>query len=246
MLDTGVTTTTDEQVMEMARVGVIYGHKKAKTHPRMRPFIGGNRNDNELLDPEATLGGLARAIAFIKEKVANNGSMLLVGTQAAAREAVMGLAEEFKFPYVTTRWLGGTLTNFKVITDRLAYYQNLKVKRESGDLAKYTKKEQLGFSKEIAKLSKMFDGLSAFKKLPDVIFVVDSNIHSTVVHEARLLRIPLVAVIDTDDDPALIDYPIFGNDHSRSSIAWIVDRIKVDLKEARTAEAQNVQPPAIN
>ncbi|MDI6734164.1 MAG: 30S ribosomal protein S2 [Patescibacteria group bacterium] len=222
---------TNEMITEMARAGVFFGHKKSKTHPRMKPFIGGIRNEIELIDPQTTFDSLNNAISFLKEKIKAGGLMLVVGTQAAAKEAVEELALEFKFPYVVSRWLGGTMTNFKVITDRLKYYEDLKLKKEKGELAKYTKKEQLEFSKEISRLSEFFEGLINLKKVPDILFVVDIQTHETGVREAKKLNIPAVAVLDTDDNPDLVKYPIFANDHAKSSIEWIVKRIKDELRK---------------
>jgi len=222
---------TDELIKEMANLGVIFGHKKSKTHPRMRPYIGLSRNEIEILDPQATLTSLAKAIEFMKEKIKSGGLIISVGTLPAMREAIKEFSVKFNLPYVTTRWLGGTLTNFKVIGQRLAYYQDLKAKKESGELGKYTKKEQLKFNEQIKKLSQVFDGLINLKRLPDAVFVVDIDEHDTAVREARRLNIPVIAVIDSDDDPELVDYPVFASDHTKSSIEWIMAKIKEGIEE---------------
>jgi small subunit ribosomal protein S2 len=223
-------TVTNELIAEMAKTGILLGHKKSKTHPRMRPHISSNRNDIELLDPEAVMDSLGKAIEIMKAKLLAGGIFLLVGTSAAAKATIEGFAHGLKMPYVTNRWLGGTMTNFKMISSRLKYYEDLKIKREKGDLAKYTKKEQLQFQKEISKMAKHFDGLTPMIKLPDMVFIVDIKTHDTAVREARTLNIPIVAIIDTNDDPDLVDYPIFANDHNRSSIEWIVERIKEGIR----------------
>lgn len=225
----------DETVLEMAKVGVIYGHKKSKTHPRMKPFIAGNRQEIELLDPEATLEGLEKAIEFLKEKIKSGGLVLCVGTSAPAKSTVEAFAKKFDFPYVVNRWLGGTLTNSKIITERLRYYENLKVREEKGELQKYTKKEQRQFNELIAKLAKNFVGLAKYSKLPDSLFVVDVKANITAVREARKMKIPIVGIIDTDDDPDLIEYPIFANDHNKGSIEWIVEKISEALRAVKAA-----------
>ncbi|MDI6820624.1 MAG: 30S ribosomal protein S2 [Patescibacteria group bacterium] len=222
---------TNEIVTEMAQSGVIFGHKKSRTHPRMKPFIGGIRNEIELIDPQATFDSLNKAIGFLKEKVKAGGLVLAVGTQAAAKDGVKEFASEFKFPYVIKRWLGGTMTNFKVITDRLKYYEDLRSKKERGELVKYTKKEQLEFSKEISKLSESFDGLANLKKIPDALFVVDIQVHETAVREAKKINIPVVAILDTDDNPDLVKYPIFANDHTKMSIEWVMKKVKSELRK---------------
>lgn len=221
---------TNDLVTEMVKTGLIFGHKKSKTHPRMKPFISGNRNEVELIDPQATLDSLEAATNVIKEKLKAGGLVLLVGTSAAARGAIEEMARELKQPYVTNRWLGGTLTNFKVINARLKYYEESKSKKERGEFAKYTKKEQLELTKEIGKLSKGFGGLAAMIKVPDLIFIVDVKVHGTAVREARTLKIPIVAIVDTDDDPELVNYPIFANDHNKSSVEWIIGKIKEGVK----------------
>ena len=225
------TVLNEETISEMAKAGVVYGHKKSRTHPKMRPYIAGTRNEIEFIDPEATLNALQKATEFLKEKIKAGGLVLLVGTISAAKNAIEEFAHELKFPYVTTRWLGGTLTNFKVLNDRKTYYETLKTRREKGELVKYTKKEQLEFSKEIAKLSKNFDGLANLSRVPDALLVVDIDEHGTAIREARKMRIPIVALVDTDDDVSLVDYPIFANDHAKSSIEWVVGKIKEGIKD---------------
>jgi small subunit ribosomal protein S2 len=221
----------DQKVIEeMVKAGVVYGHKKSKTHPLMRPFIADRRNELELIDPAATLAAIDKAVAFMREKVKSGGLILLVGTLPAARSAIKSFAEEFHFPYVINRWLGGTLTNFDVINKRRLYYENLKSQEEKGELAKYTKKEQLMFGREIKKLAENFEGLKNFTRLPDILFVVDAKEGATAVREANKLKIPIVAIVDTDDDVSQVQYPIFANDHAKSSIEWVINRIKENLK----------------
>lgn len=223
--------TLDETVLsEMAEFGVIYGHKKSKTHPFMKPFIIDNRNEIELLNPEEVISSLGKAVEFLTSKMKQGMLLLLVGTSPSAKGEVEKFASEFEFPYVINRWLGGTLTNFKVINKRNSYYQDLKEKRDKGELAKYTKKEQLRFSREVEKLKRNFEGLIRLNRLPDVLFIVDIQKHDIAVKEARHLNIPIVAIIDTDDDPRLVQYPIFASDHSKKGIEWIIENIKKNLR----------------
>ncbi len=219
-----------DKIVEMAQFGIFYGHKKTKTHPQMKKFIGGRRNEIELLDPEATVQSFNKTAEFLKEKLQSGGLVLFVGTQAPAKESIKTIAEELSMPYVDFRWLGGTLTNFAVIRKRMDYYENLKSKMESGELAKYTKKEQLQFSKEIGKLSRNFEGLKKLTRLPDAIFLVDSVLHNTAVAEANKLHIPVVAIMDTDDDPDLVKHPIFANDHAKASVEWILSALRSEVK----------------
>ena len=224
-------TINNDLITEMAKAGIFYGHKKTKTHPRMKPFIGGQRNEIELLDPEVVLSTLDKAGQFLREKLAPGGLVLFVGTKAASKESIKALADEFKMPYVIFRWLGGTLTNFKVIGQRSAYYQDLKGKIERGELTKYTKKEQLDFVKEAAKITRSIDGLALKNRLPDAVLVVDPAENNTAIAEAKKLGIPIVVVMDTNDDPAGMDYPIFANDHTKSSIEWIFGKIREAIRQ---------------
>lgn len=220
---------TSELVAELVTAGVLTGHKRSKTHPRMRQHIALNRNEIELLDPESTITSLDAAVKFIAEKLGTDGLLMVVGTTAPAREAVKAFARDLKYPYVVTRWLGGTLTNFKVISERIRYYVDLRDKKEKGELSKYTKKEQLKFSEEIGKMSVTFDGLLKLTRTPNVLLVIDPKEHMTAIKEAVRLNIPVVAIMDTNDDPKLVTKPIFANDHARDSISWIITKIQEGL-----------------
>ena len=233
------TVINEDTLKELTELGVIYGHKKSKTHPLMKPIVIDNRNEIELLDPEAIISSLNEAINFLKEKMKGGALMLFVGAIPAAKTSIQALAEEFGFPYIIKRWLGGTVTNFKVIHKRISYYSDLKSKQEKGELSKYTKKEQLSFDKEIEKMKGKFEGLLKLVKTPDVLFVVDIKEHDTAVREANQQGIPVVAIVDNDDDPTMIQYPIYGSDHSKKSIDWIISKIREGLHEAK------VENPAV-
>ena len=220
----------NDLLQEMAKAGIFYGHKKTKTHPRMKPYIGGRRNEIELLDPETVLDSLDKAGKFLKEKLMPGGLVFLVGTKPAAKDSVKALADELKMPYVIFRWLGGTLTNFKAINQRSTYYQDMKGKLERVELSKYTKKEQLDFAKENQKMSRSFEGLALLNRLPDALLVVDPGENKTAVAEARKMKIPVIVIMDTNDDPVLMEYPIFANDHTKSSIDWIFGKIREAIK----------------
>lgn len=223
-------TVLDESILtEIAEKGVIFGHKKSKTHPLMKSLIIDTRNEIDLLSPEAVIESLNKAIEFLKEKSKGGMLALLVGTSPPAKEAVKNFARHFDFPYVVSRWLGGTLTNFAVIQKRNLYYQDLILKQEKGELAKYTKKEQLDFSREIEKLRENFEGLVRLIRVPDVLIVVDIKEQETAVREAKHVGIPVVAIIDSDDNPTLVQYPIFGSDHGKLSIEWLLGKIQASL-----------------
>jgi small subunit ribosomal protein S2 len=231
------TVINEDTLRELAELGVIYGHKKSKTHPLMKRIVIDNRNEIELLNPEAIVVSLNKSVDFLKEKVKEGALILFVGTTPVAKDAVRALAEEFDSPYVVSRWLGGTITNFKVIHKRISYYDDLKKKKEKGELAKYTKKEQLDFSKEINKMSEKFEGLLKLTRVPDVLFVVDAKEHDTAIKEANQQGIPVVAVVDNDDDPSVVQRPIYASDHTKKSVEWIVAKVRENLHEAKSSAA---------
>ncbi len=216
---------SEKLALEMAKNGVLHSHKKSKTHPKMKPFIGAIRNEIEILKPEIVLATVTRAADFIKSIIVKKGLILIVGTQPSAHAAVRKLSDTFNFPYVTTRWLGGTITNFSVMKQRLAHYQNLKTKKEKGELSKYTKKEQSIFGKELNKMKIKFDGLVRLDRVPDAVLVIDPKQHDTAVKEGIKAKIPVLAVLDTNDNPEKINFPIMANDHSKSSVDWLVEKI---------------------
>jgi len=221
-METDFDTTQNVNFKEMLKAGVIYGHKKSRTHPKMKPFIFSTRNSIELIDLKAVISALDKAKDFLKEKTSQGATVLMVATQPAAQKLIEDFAKKYNFPYMAERWLGGILTNFKVLNQRVAYYLNLKAKKEQGGLDKYTKKERVEIDKELNKMEKAFSGLIYLNKLPDILFIIDTEEHRTAVNEAKLLNIPIVAILSTDCDPTKIDYPIPANDHSKISIEFIL------------------------
>ncbi len=234
----------DERFKELIEAGVFYGRKKTKTNPRMRPFILATRNNIEIINLQKTLEGLEKALVFLKEKFRNKETILLVGTQPQASDDTAKLAEEFNLPLVNTRWPGGLLTNFKIISKRVDYYKKLKSELQSGALEKYTKKERLGFEREIRRLKELFAGLENLVSLPGAVVVIDSNVHSTAIREARRLKIPIVAYVNTDVDPESVDYPVIGNTKARKSIDWFLSKVAEALKEAAVAPVPVVEAEA--
>lgn len=216
---------------EMVKAGILYGRKKSKTHPHMKPFIYATRNGIEILDLPKTMEALEKAGEFAKETAKKDGLVLFVGTKPAGQDLIQEVAKKLGMPFVAKRWLGGTLTNFKTISKRIQYYMNLKADKASGKLEKYTKKEQVGFHKEIERLNGFFEGLEKLNRLPDALVVINVNDHITAVREARRLKIPVVAVLSTDTDPELVNYAIPANDNSKSSIAWILSKLQVKVEE---------------
>jgi len=231
-------SSVDQALLEeMAKVGLLYGRKKSKTNPRMQRYIFTTRNGMEILDIVQTIPLLDQATSFLEDIVRRRGTILFVGVTPAAKEYVKALGEKFKYPYVVERWLGGTLTNFKTIRDRLQYYIKLKADQESGKLEKYTKKERLEFSKEIERLTHLFGGLESITKLPDAVVIAGVTSHETAVREARRLKIPIVGILNTDADPDEVTFPIPANDLAKSSVQWIFERLEQAIDRAHK-EAQ--------
>jgi small subunit ribosomal protein S2 len=220
-----------EVIREMMKVGLMYGHKKSKTNPKFTPYIHTTRNEIEIIDLTQTLSALDSAIEFIRQQIKEGKLILLIASQPAAKEAVENLAKKFNFSYINEKWIGGLLTNFKVISQRLEYFKKVQADFEKGEFDKYTKKERVMINRNIYRMKKMFTGLENLTKLPDVIFIVDPSLkgHTTAVREARRMKIPIVAVLDSDDDPDLVNWPIPANDHAKMSIDWIMNRINEKL-----------------
>jgi small subunit ribosomal protein S2 len=211
---------------EMTRAGVLYGRKKTKTHPKMKPFILTTRNGVEIFDLSKTLELTERAKDFLKSVRDQKGKILLVGVQPGIEKLIKSWADKLDCPFVTGRWLGGTLTNFSVMSRQLGYFLKLKADRTAGKLEKYTKKERLNFDREIARMEKLFSGLEKLDKLPQALFIVDTALknHQTAVREANRLRIPIAAVLNSDNNPDQVQYPIPGN-CARASVEWIMNRL---------------------
>ncbi|MEK9186154.1 MAG: 30S ribosomal protein S2, partial [Patescibacteria group bacterium] len=184
-----------------------------------------NRSGFELLDLSKTLEGISSAREFIKGIQEKKGFILLIGTQPAARKLVEEFAKKQSYPFVIERWLGGTLTNFQTISKRIQYLIKLKADRATGKLEKYTKKERIGFDREIARLEELMGGLEVMLKLPDAVLIVDAAVHDTAVREARKMKIPIIALLNTDNNPDVIQYPIPGNTASQSSLNWILSKL---------------------
>lgn len=233
----------DPELEAMMKAGVHLGHAKTKDHPSMKKYIFGIRNTISVLDLTETKAALARAEAFLKGIGASGGLVLFVGTRPAARKAILEAALRTRMPYFVERWIGGALTNFKVISKRVEYMMELEREKASGELEKYTKKERMGKEEELVRLCKFFDGLRLMKRLPDAVFVVDTTYDDTAVREARRMKIPVVALCDTNADAEAIDYPIPANDDALPAVRYMVarigDAIEEGLKENQESRITN-------
>jgi small subunit ribosomal protein S2 len=222
-------TPVDEGMLEeMAKAGVIYGHKKSRKNPRFSEYVFSVRNGIELIDIAKTAQAIEIVAQFLKKSKVEGKKILIVGTQAAARESVEKLSGALgNCSFVVDKWIGGLITNFSVLSKRLDYFKQQKKGLAEGTFAKYTKRERLLMEREAAKMENKFKGLEDFGGIPDIMFVIDSSPrgHKTALHEAKIKKVQIVGIIDNDDDPTEFSYFIPANDHSRSSIAWVVDNL---------------------
>lgn len=216
---------------EMIEAGVFYGRRKSKTNPKMRQFILANRGGIEVIDLQKTGEKLDKARAFIKEKIRNGGLPLFVGTAPATEDLIKRIAGEFSFPYVILRWIGGTITNFKIISRRVEHLKKLRVDLASGLLEKYTKKERLEMEREVKRLEELMGGLENLSREPDLMILIDPTTHATAVREARARHVPIVALANVDADPEVIDYLVPGNDKTRMSVEWFLGNIEKAIRE---------------
>jgi small subunit ribosomal protein S2 len=224
---------------ELLEAGVHFGHQTRRWNPKMKKYIFIERNGIHILDLQKTMQGLHLARNAVSRAVAAGGAVLFVGTKKQAKEIIVEEAQRAGQFFVTERWLGGTLTNFKTIRTSIARLKDLDRMSADGTLASLSKKEAARLERERGKLEKVFSGIKSMDRLPAMVFVVDTNKERIVVAEANRLGIPLVAIVDTNCDPAVIDYPIPGNDDALRSIK-LITHVLADaiLETERAAEAR--------
>ena len=236
------TAQSSEESREMMEAGVFYGRKKSKTNPKMRSFVSENRGGIEIINLHKTEEHMATAAAYIKERVRNNGLILLVGTEPAAEGAIKELAAKQGLPYVTTRWVGGAITNFKIISKRVDHLKKLRTDLASGALNKYTKKERLDMEREMNRLEELMGGLELMTKEPDVVIIIDTILHHTALEEAIVKKIPVVALANVDANPDKIDYIVPGNDKAKKSIEWFLKNIEKAIEAGLAARVVVSKP----
>ncbi len=205
------------------KIGAHFGYAPSRRHPSIARYIFGAKGGTELFDLEQTASSLESALEYIKSLAANRKIILFVSGKAEAREALKRAAERLNQPYVASRWIGGTLTNFSEIKKRLNLLTEQTDQREKGELAKFTKHERLLIDRNIVDLERMFGGLKGMQKLPDALFIVDPKQESGAVAEAKQLNIPIIALLNTDCDKSAIAHPIPANDANIKVISYVLD-----------------------
>jgi small subunit ribosomal protein S2 len=227
-------TATIKQLLE---AGAHFGHQTSRWHPKMKSYIFTRRNDIHIIDLQQTAALLEKACNYIKQVVAEGGTVLFVGTKKQAQEAIETEAKRCGMFYVNKRWLGGTLTNFSTIQRRIDYLVRLENQKARGDFGRLPKKEAQGFEEEIEKLNKNVGGFKEMTALPSVLFIVDPTKEDIALEEARRLEIPVVAIVDTNCNPENIDYPIPANDDAIRAIKLVCGKIADAVLEGKTGTA---------
>jgi len=217
---------SDISLKEMAKNAAHFGHPTQKWNPKMKPYLFGSRYGIHIFDLHKTAAGLMRALDFLEEAVRQNKTVLFVGTKQQCRKVLQDIKDASGMPIVTDKWIPGLLTNYKTIKKRIDYFKQLKEDDAKGGFEKYTKKEQLKLRKKIQDLSTSLSGVEGMADLPDVVFVTDIVRDHIPVKEARRMKIPVVAIVDSNADPDLVSYVIPANDDAIKSLAYIMGLVK--------------------
>lgn len=221
-------------IKALLEAGVHFGHKTSRWHPKMAPYIHSKRQDNHIIDLTKTVEGLEKALPFLTSVAASGKPILFVATKKQTKDAVKATAEALKQPYMTERWLGGTLTNVNTITAQIKKLKDLETRMVSGDLEKrYSKLEVQRFQEEIDALNVKYSGIKDLSGKPGALFLIDVLGDANAINEAKTLGIPVVALVDTNADPSLVDYVIPGNDDAIKGVNVILDYVRQAIEEGR-------------
>ncbi|MCM8773298.1 MAG: 30S ribosomal protein S2 [Candidatus Omnitrophica bacterium] len=222
-------------IKDLLERGVHFGHLSKHWDPKMKKFIFGKKKNLYIIDLQKTAGKLEEAKDFVRKVALKGGCILFVATKKHFKDTIEKLASSCGMPYLVERWIGGFLTNFVTVNSRIKKYVQLKEKREKGELDNLPTKELLRLNRELDKMHRNYRGVVSLDKLPDCLYIVDTKRESAAVREAKKLNIPIVAIVDTDSDPDIIDYPIPGNDDAIKSVGFltscIVEAINQGLEE---------------
>lgn len=232
---------------QLLEAGVHFGHQTARWNPKMRPFIFSERNGIHILDLRQTLESAEESYAIARDITAAGGTVLFVGTKKQAQGAIEEAANRAGMPYVNHRWLGGMLTNFQTIHKRILYMLELEQMESSGEMNSLPKKERLRLRRELVKLQAVLGGVRDLRRAPDAVFIVDINAEHIAVAEANRLNIPVIALVDTNCDPDVVDYVIPGNDdaiRAAQLIAGVVADGCIAGKEIATAKRKDAKAAA--
>ena len=227
--------TTEVDIKKLLEAGAHFGHKTARWHPKMAPFIHSKRGGIHIIDLTKTASQLEQALDFLNQTAAASKQILLVGTKRQAQEIVKQLAQDTGMPYVTERWLGGMLTNWNTIGGRVKYLKDLEARMASGELAsKYSKLEVQRFQEEIDQMNVLYGGIKDMNSRPGAVLIFDIVHDANAVREAKKMRIPTVALTDTNADPSLVTYPIPANDDAIKTIQLVADYVKTAIESGKS------------
>jgi small subunit ribosomal protein S2 len=226
-------------ITDLLEAGVHFGHQTKRWNPKMKHYIFGTRNGITIFDLTKTMRQLAEACEFLRETAAAGGKILFVGAKRQAQEVVRDVAEKTNMYFMCDRWLGGTLTNHRVVLSRVAYLQKLRTMEEDGTMATLPKKEVAGFRRERGKLERTLGGIVDMKKLPQAMVVVDVGREHIAVAEAKKLGIPVVGLVDSNCSPDQIDFPVPGNDDALRAIKVIMDTFGAAVVEGLNMGGKN-------
>jgi len=218
------------RIDEMTEKGLHLGHQTAKLNPKMSVYIVGIRNTIHIINLEKTAVCLEKALKFISELTKEKGTMLMVGTKAPLKKLIQETAIRCNLPYIVERWLGGIFTNFKVVSERTKYYGDLVDQKQKGEFEKFIKKEKIRKEKQLVKMGKKFEGIKNLEKMPEAIFICDINKDKLALKEAKMKGVKVVAIVDTNVNPSLVDFPIPASDDSILSVKYILDKIEEAIK----------------
>ncbi len=218
---------------QLLEAGVHFGHQTRRWNPKMRPYIYGDRNGIHILDLRQTVDQVADAVSFARSVAEEGGTVLFVGTKKQAQTAIAEAASRAGQPYVNYRWLGGMLTNFRTIQQRVFYMRELRRLEASGEMEALPKKERLRLRRELEKLEANLGGIADMQKLPDAVFIIDVNAEHTAVKEASRLGIPIIALVDSNSDPDPVEYVIPGNDDAIRAADLISNAIAEAMIEGK-------------
>lgn len=221
----------DVKLEEMVEAGCHFGHRADRWNPKVALYIFGVKDGVHIFDLDKTRALLIAAMEELVRRAAAGEKILLVGTKQQAKEIIKKVASETGMPYITDRWLGGLFTNFDQMKKSLDKLTQMKKEREAGEYKKFTKREQLLIDREIARLTKLFGGIENLRELPGILVIVDTSREDTAVAEARKMGVPVVAIVDSNADPTLVEFPIPANDDSIKSVEYIVGRLGEALAE---------------
>lgn len=231
----------EQMIEKLFAVGAHFGYAPSRRHPSVAPFIFGTKGGTELFDLEKTAEAFEQTLAFVKTLAQGRKTVLFVGGKAEAKEAIKRAAERLGQPYVASRWIGGTLTNFSEIRKRLNRLADLTSMRDKGEWLKFTKRERLLIDREITLLEEVFGGIKSMQKTPDALVVVDPKKEAGAVAEARQLNVPVIALFNSDCNRAEITHPIPGNDASVETIQFVLDEVSKTYEQNLGAVPQPTQ-----